>query len=491
MKLKDILNGVTSCDFNGNAEEEIRGLSYSSRKIQPGYMFAALKGQKTDGSRFIGKALQNGAVAVLSDKPKPPDFGKSWIHASDAREALALCAANFYSHPSRKMKVVGITGTKGKTTLTYILEEILKKAELHPGVIGTISYRGPNMEVSAERTTPEAPDIQRIMSEMVAHGVTHCLIEVSSHALELKRVIGIGFDVVVFTNLSGDHLDFHHSMEKYFEAKKKLFFLNQKKRMAVVNTDDPWGKKLISEIHMGVITYGIDSAAVIRGEKYKLSEKGIELGVRYPGGTFVLRSPLLGKPNLYNILASVTVALTLNISPTAIKEGIASIQGVPGRFEKIKNSLGLQIFVDYAHTDDALRNLLQTVREQNPRRILLVFGAGGDRDRTKRARMGKVAGALADWTIITSDNPRSEDPLSIIAEIEKGIRETGEKKYEIQPDRKKAIEQALAMGEKGDYILVAGKGHEDYQIIGDKIIPFKDAEVIEEILQKMEERKVG
>lgn len=491
MKLKDILNGVTACDFSGNAEEEIRGLSYSSKKIQPGYMFAALKGERTDGSQFIGEALQMGAVAVLSEKPKPPNFDKSWIHAPDAREVLALCAANFYSHPSKQMKVVGITGTKGKTTLTYILEEILKKAQLHPGVIGTISYHGPNMEISAERTTPEAPDIQKIMSEMAARGVSHCLIEVSSHALELKRVMGIGFDIAVFTNLSGDHLDFHHSMDKYFEAKKKLFFLNKKKRLAVVNTDNHWGKKLIAEIHMGVITYGIDPMAIIRGEKYKLSEEGIELWVRHPGGTLALRSHLLGRPNLYNILASVTVALTLNISPTAIKEGIASIQGVPGRFEKIKNSLGLHIFVDYAHTDDALRNLLQTVREQNSRRILLVFGAGGDRDRTKRARMGKVAGALADWTIITSDNPRSEDPLGIIAEIEKGIKETGGKKYEIQPDRKKAIEQALALGKKGDYILVAGKGHEDYQIIGDKIIPFKDAEVIREILQKMEEEKVG
>ncbi len=491
MKLKDLLKGVTPNDISGNGEEDIKGLSYSSTKIQPGYLFAALKGEKTDGFRFVQEALQKGAVAVLSDKPKPPDFNKSWIHVSDAREALALCAANFYSHPSQQLKVIGITGTKGKTTMTYILEEILKKAQFHPGVIGTISYRGPNMEISAERTTPEAPDIQKIMSEMLDQGVTHVLIEVSSHALELKRVMGIGFDVAVFTNLSGDHLDFHHSMDRYFEAKKKLFFLDQKKRIAVINVDDSWGKKLIAEIPIGVITYGLDPAAVIRGERYTLSEEGIELSVKYPGGSLALRSPLLGRPNFYNILASVAVALTLNISHTAIKEGIKSLAGIPGRFEKIKNSLGLHIFVDYAHTDDALRNLLQTVREQNPRRILLVFGAGGDRDRTKRARMGRVAGALADWTIITSDNPRSENPSAIIAEIEKGIKETGEKKYEIQPNRRKAIEQALKEGKEGDYILVAGKGHEDYQIIGDKIIPFKDTQVIREILQKMEAEKVG
>jgi len=491
MKLKDLLTGISICDFCGNKEEEILGISHSSEKIQPGFLFAALKGEKTDGFRFIQEALLKGAAAFLSEKPKPHNFDKSWIHTSDAREALALCSANFYSHPSEHMKIVGITGTKGKTTLTYLLEEILKKAQFLTGVIGTISYRGPNMEVTAERTTPEAPDLQRILSEMLANGATHCLIEVSSHALDLKRVMGIGFDAAVFTNLSGDHLDYHHSMDKYFEAKKKLFFLNKKKRIAVVNSDDPWGKKLIAEIPIGVITYGLDPTAIIRAEKYKFSEEGIELCVKYPGGTLSLASPLLGKPNLYNILASVATALTLNIPQPAIKEGIASLQGVPGRFEKIKNSFGFHIFVDYAHTDDALRNLLKTVREQNPRRILLVFGAGGDRDKTKRERMGKVAGALADWTIITSDNPRSEDPLDIISEIENGLKKTGEKKYEIQPNRKEAIKRALALGKKGDYILVAGKGHENYQIIGDKIIPFNDVEVIREILQKMEATKIG
>lgn len=491
MRLKDLLTGITINDFSGNEEEEIRGISYSSKKIQPGTLFAALKGEKTDGFRFIQEALLKGAVAFLSEKPKPQNLDKSWIHTPDAREALALCSANFYSHPSEQMKVVGITGTKGKTTMTYLLEEILKKAHLLPGVIGTISYRGPNIEFSAERTTPEAPDLQRMLSEILANGATHCLIEVSSHALELKRVMGIGFDAAVFTNLSGDHLDYHRTMEKYFEAKKKLFFLNRKKRIAVVNSDDLWGKKLIKEIPRGVITYGLEPSAIIRAEKYKLNKEGIELRLKYPGGTLTLSSPLLGKPNLYNILASAATALTLNLPLSAIKEGIASLRGVPGRFEKIENSHGFHIFVDYAHTDDALRNLLKTVQEQNPSRILLVFGAGGDRDKTKRERMGKIAGEIADWTILTSDNPRSEDPLVIISEIEKGIKKTGEKKYEIQPDRRKAIKHALTLGEKGDYILVAGKGHEKYQIIGDKTIPFNDAEVIREILQSMGATEIG
>jgi len=483
MKLKDLLEGVPYVRFNGNEKQEIQGIAYSSKDVQPGFLFAALKGEKKDGFEFIDDSLLNGAVAFLSEKPKPKNFEKTWLQASDAREALALCSANFYSQPSQKMKVVGITGTKGKTTITYLLEEILKKSHFLPAVIGTISYRGPSIKIAAERTTPEAPDLQRMLAEMLAQGVTHCLIEVSSHALDLGRVLGIGFDIALFSNLSGDHLDYHHTMEKYFEAKKKLFFLNHKKRTAVINSDDPWGKKLIAELPSGVVTYGLEPGAQVRGENFKLTEKGIELSAKHSAGRLPASSPLLGKPNLYNILASIAVALALNIPVSAIKEGIASLQEVPGRFEKIRNSLGLHIFVDYAHTDDALKNLLETVRELNPSRIILIFGAGGDRDKTKRPRMGEVAGNLSDWTILTSDNPRSEDPLAIISDIEKGIKKTGTKNYEILPDRKEAIEHALSLGEKGDYILVAGKGHEDYQIIKDKVIPFMDADVIRSILE--------
>ncbi len=484
MKLKDILAGMPLKKLNGNEVEEIQGIAYSSKSVKPGDLFAALKGVKKDGFEFVGEALENGAAVILSDQPKPGNLAKTWVQVSDTREALALCSANFYSHPSQKMKVVGITGTKGKTTITYLLEEILKKTQYVPGIIGTISYKGPGMNMTARLTTPEAPDLQRLMSEMLAKGATHCIMEVSSHALELKRVIGIGFDVVVFANLSGDHLDYHQSMDRYFEAKKKLFFLNHKKRMAVVNRDDPWGQKLIAQLPAGAITFGIEPGAMVAAENIKLSEKGIEAVVKYPAGQITLSSPLLGKPNLYNILASTAVALTLNIPVAAIKEGVASLKGVPGRFEKIENSLGLHVFVDYAHTDDALKNLLETVREFNPKRIILVFGAGGDRDKTKRPRMGEAAGRLADWTIITSDNPRSEDPLAIISDIEAGIKKTGTQNYQIIPDRREAIEKALSLGARGDYILVAGKGHEDYQIIKDKVLHFDDAEVIQEILHK-------
>ena len=334
MKLKNLLEGVPRVRYNGNGEQEIQGIAYSSKDVQPGFLFAALKGEKKDGFEFIEEALINGAVAFLSEKPKPENFERTWLQASDAREALALCSANLYSHPSQKMKVVGITGTKGKTTITYLLEEILKKSHFLPAVIGTISYRGPGIIISAERTTPEAPDLQRMMAEMLAQGVTHCLIEVSSHALDLRRVLGIGFDIALFSNLSGDHLDYHHTMENYFEAKKKLFFLDHKKRTAVINFDDSWGKRLISELPSGVVTYGLEPESQVRCENFKLTEKGIELTAKHPAGTLPLFSTLMGKPNLYNILASIAVALTLNIPVSAIKEGIASLKEVPGRFEK-------------------------------------------------------------------------------------------------------------------------------------------------------------
>jgi UDP-N-acetylmuramoyl-L-alanyl-D-glutamate--2,6-diaminopimelate ligase len=322
---------------------------------------------------------------------------------------------------------------------------------------------------------------------MVEHDATHCVMEVSSHALELDRVTGIDFDVAVFTNLSGEHLDYHLTMERYFEAKKKLFFLPaDKKTTAVINMDNPWGKKLIDELRMGAITYGMEREALVRAEEFSLAESGIELLVRHPGGKMKISSPLLGRPNLYNILAAAASALSLKIPEAKIVEGIASLRGVPGRFERIKNSLGMHVFVDYAHNDDALRQLLETAKELARKKTIVVFGAGGDRDVSKRSRMGEAAGRLADYCIITSDNPRSEDPLAIIAEIEKGMKRSGSKQYEVIPDRKQAIARALDIGQEGDYILVAGKGHEDYQIIKDRIIHFSDAEVILELLEKKE-----
>jgi len=325
-----------------------------------------------------------------------------------------------------------------------------------------------------------------MLRKMVDNGTTHCMIEVSSHSLELKRVTGTDFDLAVFTNLSGEHLDFHVSMKNYYESKKRLFLPGRKKKTAVINTDDKWGKKLLSEISIDSLSFGFDSCADVLARKYNLSEKGIERTIEYGEDSFSLASPLLGRPNAYNVLPAVASVLSLGIPLSAIEEGLLSLQGVPGRFEKIPNTRGLHIYVDYAHTDDALKNLLETARELAPKRTILVFGAGGDRDKSKRSRMGEVAGALADLTILTSDNPRSEDPLAIIADIEHGLKRTGNGKYHILSDRRSAIKQALVSAEIGDTILIAGKGHEDYQIIGDKILDFSDRKVVLESIEEME-----
>jgi len=482
MKLKHLLVDTPGICFFGSLDIDIAGITYSSKEAQNNFLFAALKGEKTDGFDYIDEALTRGASAVLSERDPPPGFAKTWIQTGDAREAMALTAANLYGHPSQELKVIGITGTKGKTTVTYILESILVQAGFKPGVIGTISYRGPGFNRVAKRTTPESPDLQRMMREILDNGGTHCLIEVSSHSLELKRVTGIVFDIAIFTNLSGEHLDYHKSMENYFDAKKKLFMIGPNNRMAVINTDDSWGEKLKSQISGGIISFGLKESAAVHAKKFTLRKDGLDIQIKFPAGRMSVSSSLLGKPNVYNILAAVAPALFLNIPIPKIKDGIRSLKGVRGRFQKIQNDKGIEIFVDYAHSDDALKNLLETANELNSNKTIVVFGAGGDRDKSKRARMGKAAGRLADWTIITSDNPRSEDPQAIIDDIEAGIKTTGLKKYEIIPDRRKAITKALRIASAGDYVLIAGKGHEDYQIIKGKTFHFDDAEVIRELL---------
>jgi UDP-N-acetylmuramoyl-L-alanyl-D-glutamate--2,6-diaminopimelate ligase len=487
MTLKDLLADVPVLFLSGDERTEIRGVAYASKDVGPGYLFAALKGLKADGNDFVADAAARGAAAVLSERPRPGQAGPAWVHVQDAREALALCAANFHGHPSERQKVVGVTGTKGKTTVTYILEEIVRAAGGRPAVLGTVSYRGPGLEVEAGRTTPEAPDLQRYLRTFLDNGGTHTLIEVSSHSLDLKRVWGVSFDVVVFTNLSGEHLDYHASMEDYFEAKKKLFFLDHKKNTAVVNMDDPWGRKLLAELPMRTVSFGLEPAAIVRAVKPVFREDGIRAGIDYPGGTLRAESRLVGRHNLYNIMAAAAAALSLNIPAKAVEDGIAGLAGVPGRFERVPNGLGIQVIVDYAHTDNALQNLLEAVRAMKPRRILLVFGCGGNRDATKRERMGEVAGRLADWTVITSDNPRQEDPLAIIAAIEAGFARAASKAYAVQPDRRTAIRDALIQAQKGDYVLIAGKGHETVQIFKDGTVPFDDVAVAREVLAAREE----
>ncbi len=486
MKLEDVLQDLPVVARAGAASGDISGIAYNSRAVRPGFLFAALPGAARNGLDFVAEALGNGAAAVLSAWPKPPAVDTAWVQVADAREALALAAANFYGHPSDRMKVVGVTGTKGKTTTSFVLEEILRTAGAATGLIGTIEYRRPGWKMDAPRTTPESSDLQALLREFLDAGVSHCVMEVSSHALEQKRVWGVSYDVAVFTNLSGEHQDYHPTMEAYFEAKKKLFFLDHKRSAAVVNWDDPWGQKLVAELPMTTVTFGLEPAAIVRALKYVPSESGIDTQVSYPGGVMRVQSPLVGRHNLYNLLAAVGAALALSVAPADIVKGIAALKGVPGRFERVPNRRGLQIVVDYAHTDNALENLLMTAREFKPRRVILVFGAGGDRDKNKRERMGRVAARLADWTVLTSDNPRNEDPGAIIAAIEKGFAKEAVRTYEVEPDRKKAIVRALATANKGDVVLIAGKGHETYQIFRDRTIHFSDMEVVEEALRGME-----
>jgi UDP-N-acetylmuramoyl-L-alanyl-D-glutamate--2,6-diaminopimelate ligase len=486
MRLKDVLEGIPVVSLGGAAVGEISGIAYNSKAVKPGFLFAALPGAARNGMEFVAEAAGNGAAAVLSVWPKPPAVDTAWVQVTDAREALALAAANFYGRPSDRMKVVGVTGTKGKTTTTYILDAILRAAGASTGLIGTIEYRRPGWKMDAPRTTPESSDLQALLRDFLDAGVSHCVMEVSSHALEQKRVWGVSYDVAVFTNLSGEHLDYHANMEAYFEAKKKLFFLNHKKRAAVVNWDDPWGQKLVAELPMTTVTFGLEPAAIVRALRYVPSEGGIDTQVSYPGGMMRIQSVLVGRHNLYNLLAAIGAALALGIAPADIAKGIAALKGVPGRFERVANRRGLQVVVDYAHTDAALESLLMTAREFKPRRVILVFGAGGDRDRDKRERMGRVAARLADWTVLTSDNPRSEDPAEIIAAIEKGFAKESVRTYEVEPDRKKAIVRALATANKGDFVLIAGKGHEDYQIFKDRTVHFSDVEAVEETLLGME-----
>jgi UDP-N-acetylmuramoyl-L-alanyl-D-glutamate--2,6-diaminopimelate ligase len=485
--LKELFRDVPVSVLSAKHDPDILGLAYSSKSVRPGFLFAALKGEKADGLDFIAEAERNGAAAVLSEWPKPGPAATAWIQVPDGREALALAAANFYGHPSLRLKMVGVTGTKGKTTVTYLLESIVRASGGRPGIIGTIEYRTPSRRTKAPHTTPEAPDLQGMLRDMLDEGATHGLLEISSHALEQKRVWGVGFDVAVFTNLSGEHLDYHRTMDAYFEAKKKLFFLNHKRNASVVNLDDAWGRRLIQELPLRTISFGLDAAAIVRAESFDMSERGLDLRMTYPGGRLRIASRLIGRHNVSNILAAAAAALALNIAPEAIASGIAGLAGVPGRFEEVPVPLGFRVFVDYAHTDSALVNVLQAARELKPRRILLVFGAGGNRDRAKRARMGAVAARLADWTVLTADNPRFEDPAAIIADIESGFRAQGAANYEAEPDRREAIHRALILARRGDFVIVAGKGHEDDQVFKDRTVPFSDVAVVAELAAGMKE----
>ena len=466
-------------------EVECTGVAYDSRRVTPGMVFVAVPGLKADGLQFVPQAIAAGAAAIVTEQPAT-GVPVPWVVVTSARLALALLAAEYFEHPSRAMRVVGITGTNGKTTTGFLTAAILEAAGLRCGLMGTVTYRIGARSLDATRTTPEAPELQSFMRRMVTEGCAACVMEVSSHALSLRRVDGIQFAARVFTNLTRDHLDFHSNMEEYFAAKRRLFEMAPAEAPAIINIDDPRASALI-DVSRRPITYGLNKPADVAPGPLSFSLEGLQFDVRLPQGVVHVRSRLVGRPNVYNILAATAVASSLDVPIEAIEKGIRQLPGVPGRFELASSrDDDVTVIVDYAHTDDALRNLLETARPLASRRLITVFGAGGDRDRTKRPLMGMVAARLSDVVVITSDNPRDEDPQRIIDEVKRGadaeIRQSSAEVLTIT-DRHDAILQAISTAAKGDVVLIAGKGHEKYQEIAGRTLPFDDVAVAREGLE--------
>jgi UDP-N-acetylmuramoyl-L-alanyl-D-glutamate--2,6-diaminopimelate ligase len=483
--LRDV-GAASTAGVNGRAAAVVSGIAYDSRTVEPGQVFVALKGAHADGGAFVRQAIERGAIAIVSEQASTRDVAVPWARVDNARRALAILAAAFYGHPSDAMQVVGITGTNGKTTTAYLVASIFEAAGVRCGVLGTVEYRIGAEVREATRTTPEAPDVQRMLREMVDQQCGACAMEVSSHALSLNRVDGMRFAAGVFTNLTRDHLDFHSDMESYFQAKRRLFELLPPDAPALINLDDPRGAALMSAGGRAV-TYGINRPADITPGPLSFSLEGLRFDIRTPRGPLHIESPLVGRPNVYNILAAVSTAVALDVPFDRIERGVQSLTGVPGRFEVVSSPTDeVTVVVDYAHTDDALRNLLETARPLAGGRLITVFGCGGDRDRPKRPLMGAVAGRLSDLIVITSDNPRSEDPLRIIDEIKRGItqdtKRDSEQRLMTIVDRYDAIRQAIELARPGDLVLIAGKGHEKTQVVGSRVVPFDDVAVSREAL---------
>jgi len=480
------------------AAREVTGIAYDSRTVTPGSVFVALRGAQRDGIEYAAQAIERGAIAVVADRAFEGESGVPWIVAERGRAALAACAATFYGHPSDHLLLVGVTGTNGKTTSTYLLEGVFEACGWTSGRIGTTGYRIGTVERASPRTTPEAPDLQALLREMVDGGCRACAMEVSSHALDLDRVAFTRFGAAIFTNLTRDHLDYHGDMEAYFAAKRRLFEVLPPEAPAAINLDDPRADRLV-EIVGRPVTYALNREADVWPASLDLSLGGIEAELRTPAGPLRLRTRLPGRPNAYNALGVVAACVGLEMPLASIAEGLANVLAVPGRFEIVSAAQDdISVIVDYAHTDDALKNLLETVRPLAPQRIVTVFGCGGDRDRSKRPLMGAVAARLSDLVILTSDNPRSEDPAAIIEDIKRGLvppdrptTHAGQAVAAVQStpwlaiaDREEAITKAVVNAGPGDVVLIAGKGHESTQTIGDRVLPFEDGKVARAALRR-------
>ena len=476
---------------------DVQGLAYDSRKIRPGYLFFAFVGAKTDGAQFVNSALEKGALAVISDRPSIGGFHGTWLQVPHGRQALASASKNFFEKPDERIALTAVTGTNGKTTSTQLIDAILCAANKTTALIGTIEYHLAGRVLPAVNTTPESLDLFRMFHELEQMGGTHATLEASSHALDLRRIFAISFHTACFTNFTRDHLDFHQTMEAYFGAKQLLFTppSGPPPRFAVLNADDEWGRRVELASETNVFWYGIeqkppsraDASAndiCVRAGAVESSFDGLRFDVITGETRFPVSSTLVGHISVYNILLACSAALTLGIDEKYIQKGVQDLQTVPGRFERVEEGQPFMVVVDYAHTDDALRNVISVARAMKPKRIITLFGCGGDRDRSKRPLMGMAAAELSDYVVLTSDNPRSEDPLAIINDAMVGLRRF-DTPHVLEPNRERAIRNAIQKAEPGDVVILAGKGHETYQLLKDGPIPFDDREVARRVLRSL------
>jgi len=486
MNLGEILSGVALLQPLAPelAQAPVASLEYDSRRVSPQSLFFAFPGSKADGRQFAGDALAHGALAVIGESPAPPGLAGRWIQVAHGRQALSLAARNFFRRPDERLSLTGITGTNGKTTTAYLVDSVLRAAGLTTAMIGTIEYHLAGRVLKAVNTTPESLDLLRLFSELESAGGTHVTMEVSSHALALGRVHGLNFHTTVFTNLTRDHLDFHGDMDAYFAAKQLLFegAGGAPPRYAVLNRDDEWARRIKVHPRTEALWYGLGPEAALRPRHIASGFGGLRFDLQFGKQRIPIESPLIGKINVYNILAASAAGLSYGLAPEVIARGIARLQAVPGRFERVDEGQPFVVVVDYAHTDDALRNAISVARGLNPKRVITLFGCGGDRDRAKRPLMGQAAAEASDFVVLTSDNPRSEDPLAIMNDALVGIRRV-DVSHVVEPDRQAAIRRALAEAREGDIVILAGKGHETYQVLKDKTIDFDDRAVAREVLK--------
>jgi UDP-N-acetylmuramoyl-L-alanyl-D-glutamate--2,6-diaminopimelate ligase len=487
LSLAEVFSGTGATVPDAARALPIRSIVCDSRKAATGSLFFALHGVKEDGNQYIRAAAERGAIAIASESAAPADLDPqiAWVRVAEGRKGLAIAAANFFGHPAKSLQLIAVTGTNGKTTTTSLIDSVLHLSGAKTGMFGTIAYHTPQGKYPAPNTTPESLDLQRFLAEIRDAGGKYAVMEASSHALAMDRLWGCHFQSAVFTNLTRDHLDFHKDFEEYFAAKRRLFEGTGAGApdMAILNADDPYSRRLAG-LAKQTLTYGIEKPADISAKKFQLSFNGLRFTANSPQGKLQISSPLVGRINVYNILAAIGAAQAAGIANEIIEKGIGALESVPGRFQRVDMGQPFLAIVDFAHTDDALENLIKTARELNPKgRVITLFGCGGGKDRTKRPIMGEASGRLSDLTILTNDNPRQEDPLKIISDIVVGLQKSSGK-YLIEPDREMAIGLAFDQARAGDIVLLAGKGHEDYQVLGDKTLPWDDRRVAQQELRK-------